>query len=469
MKRAILFAMLITLSVINFTNASAQDFQIKEISDKIVVVIDPEGGEDQLAIKSEKGLVVFNTFWSEITAQKYKKEIARALNRDDFAYTINMVDRLDMFGGNAAYRNTTIIGHANLVEKYKGKEDEVAAEINRLIEMWRWKEEVSRERLKTHEPGSEQEKNEISWMNTCKQRADDLETGFSLVLPTVVYEDRKTLDLGDLTLELIWFGKAGYDGMTVAKIPEEHIAIIPGFLLHAHHLAPHPHNTYAELDVPRWIRIYEEFFEGENSVDRVICSGNQLWTKERAATHLHYIRKLWNDVRTADADGKSLAQIHKLLSLDTEYSFVKQMPIYLENNDEWVRPQHQAHINIFFLQGKNLATEFLKKEMEQTSLADALQKLKQERNEGSDLYFDENMINGFGYELLGTGKVSEAIEIFKFNVEQFPESFNVYDSLGEGFMKSGDKENAIRNYKKSLELNQHNENAKEILKALEKK
>jgi tetratricopeptide (TPR) repeat protein len=63
--------------------------------------------------------------------------------------------------------------------------------------------------------------------------------------------------------------------------------------------------------------------------------------------------------------------------------------------------------------------------------------------------------------------VSEAIEIFKFNVELFPESSNVYDSLGEAFMKSGDNKNAIKNYQKSLELNPDNNNAKEMLKNLE--
>lgn len=99
-------------------------------------------------------------------------------------------------------------------------------------------------------------------------------------------------------------------------------------------------------------------------------------------------------------------------------------------------------------------------------MTDALKKLKQKLNQGSDLYFDENMINGFGYELLGSGKVSEAIEIFKFNVELFPESFNVYDSLGEAYMKSGDKKNAIKNYKKSLELNPDNENGREMLTKL---
>lgn len=469
MKSISIFScLLISLSVIN-GKVFAQPFQTKAASDHVLIISNSQIGENQVVIQSAGGLVVLNTFWSKITAQVFKDEIVKNLNRDDFAYTINMVDRLDMFGGNAAYQNTTIIGHANLVKKYKGKENEVAAEINSLIEMWRWKEDVSRKRLKTHEPGSEQEKNEISWMNTCKQRADDLEAGFSLVLPSVVYDDRKTLDLGDLTLELIWFGKAGYDGLTVIKIPEESIAIIPGFLLHAQHLAPYPHNTYAELDVPRWIRIYEDFFEGENSVDKVICSGNQIWTKERAATHLHYIRKLWSDVKKEDAAGKSLSQIQDQLSLDNEFSFVKQMPVYLDNGDEWVRPQHQAHINIFFLQGKNLATEFLKTEMKQTSMTEALKKLKQKLNEGSDFYFDEYLINGFGYELLGSDQVSEAIEIFKFNVEMFPESPNVYDSLAEAYMKNGDKELAIKNYKKSIKLNPNNNNAAEMLKKLEKK
>lgn len=35
-------------------------------------------------------------------------------------------------------------------------------------------------------------------------------------------------------------------------------------------------------------------------------------------------------------------------------------------------------------------------------------------------------------------------------------------------MKTGDNENAIKNYRKSLELNSENDNAKQMLKELEK-
>jgi tetratricopeptide (TPR) repeat protein len=49
---------------------------------------------------------------------------------------------------------------------------------------------------------------------------------------------------------------------------------------------------------------------------------------------------------------------------------------------------------------------------------------------------------------------------------EFPESSNVYDSYGEALLKDGQKEEAIRNYKKSLELNPGNANAIEVLAGL---
>jgi len=84
------------------------------------------------------------------------------------------------------------------------------------------------------------------------------------------------------------------------------------------------------------------------------------------------------------------------------------------------------------------------------------------------LYFEESEFNDMGYRLMGHKRIKDAIEIFKLNVEMYPESWNAYDSLAEAYMNSGDNEKAIINYKKSLELNSENTNAKEMLKKLEK-
>lgn len=80
--------------------------------------------------------------------------------------------------------------------------------------------------------------------------------------------------------------------------------------------------------------------------------------------------------------------------------------------------------------------------------------------------FNERALNSLGYDLLGKQKIKEAIEIFKLNVEAYPESFNVYDSLGEAYMRNGDKALATRNYLKSLELNSNNRNGAEMLEKL---
>lgn len=78
-------------------------------------------------------------------------------------------------------------------------------------------------------------------------------------------------------------------------------------------------------------------------------------------------------------------------------------------------------------------------------------------------------MNNVGYQLLQTGKIKESIEVFKINVEAFPKSGNVYDSLGEAYLKDGNTKLAIANYKKSIELDPTNESGKKILAEISKK
>ena len=80
--------------------------------------------------------------------------------------------------------------------------------------------------------------------------------------------------------------------------------------------------------------------------------------------------------------------------------------------------------------------------------------------------FGEDELNTLGYRLLQGKKVKEAIRIFQLNVEAYPQSGNVYDSLAEAYMTNGNKELAIVNYQKSLQFDPANKNAVEILKKL---
>ena len=61
-------------------------------------------------------------------------------------------------------------------------------------------------------------------------------------------------------------------------------------------------------------------------------------------------------------------------------------------------------------------------------------------------------INVQGYQLLGENKVDEAIAVFRKNTADHPKSWNVWDSLGEGLDKKGDKAGAAENYRKALSM-----------------
>ncbi len=68
----------------------------------------------------------------------------------------------------------------------------------------------------------------------------------------------------------------------------------------------------------------------------------------------------------------------------------------------------------------------------------------------------ENLINQMGYQSMFAGRSDEAIMIFKTNVERYPDSANVYDSLAEAYERSGRLELAAPLYEKAHTLGQQN-------------
>lgn len=64
----------------------------------------------------------------------------------------------------------------------------------------------------------------------------------------------------------------------------------------------------------------------------------------------------------------------------------------------------------------------------------------------------EPLMNQIGYVFLRNGRISEAIAVFKRNVELYPYSANVYDSLAEALERSGDVDLAKQNYEKAYLL-----------------
>ncbi|MDC8100692.1 tetratricopeptide repeat protein [Chryseobacterium rhizosphaerae] len=96
-----------------------------------------------------------------------------------------------------------------------------------------------------------------------------------------------------------------------------------------------------------------------------------------------------------------------------------------------------------------------------------LQAYKNAKIKDRDHYFlSEDYLNNTGYALLSKKDLTKAIDFFRVNAILYPNSQNVYDSLGEAYVKAGQKDKAKQTYLKLLEISPKNEKAVKVLKTL---
>jgi tetratricopeptide (TPR) repeat protein len=120
---------------------------------------------------------------------------------------------------------------------------------------------------------------------------------------------------------------------------------------------------------------------------------------------------------------------------------------------------------------KKELTEAMTEALLKDDVALAKKLFRDYKNDPSNAYLDiEAPVNTLGYRLMEMKRLEQAIEVFKLNVEAFPQSANAYDSLGEAYLNAGNKELALKNYEKAVALNPDNNPAAiGIIKKLKEK
>ena len=130
-------------------------------------------------------------------------------------------------------------------------------------------------------------------------------------------------------------------------------------------------------------------------------------------------------------------------------------------------PKHFMSVDFRASKGTPLSLEAFRAALGRKGFDHASEIYAEMHKQKADFKLDEMEVNLWGYALMDENHLPEATELFKLSVQMYSESFNVYDSLGEAYMKAGQKELAIEYYKKSLEKNPTNLNAIAMLKKLE--
>ena len=78
----------------------------------------------------------------------------------------------------------------------------------------------------------------------------------------------------------------------------------------------------------------------------------------------------------------------------------------------------------------------------------------------------EDIVNNYGYTFLQNKDIDKALEFFNKNIENYPNSANVYDSYAEALLAKGDKKNAMINYEKAFQMDPTNTVARDIVNKL---
>ena len=430
--------------------------EVVRLSERVLVLKEDVMGNNVTAIASKKGLIVVDNSGFPSTARKMRGLIEREFKRADFAFVINTHFHWDHAWGNQAFPEAAIIGHADCPAMMERDKEYAAIRVQNMSQ--RLGEQKAK--LGQADPNSEEADGIRRSIKLVERDIKDHSEGFVITPPQVTFNDRMIWDLGDLTLKMYFFGRAHSGTDIFIHIPEEGILLTGDIFLDRRWLplfAGEP-----ELDIAKWIEVLHTVLDGPDKLIQVIPGHLDLWTPEKLDLWRDYIVDLWSGLQNARAEGLGFEAASARLPLGEKYDYLKENG----HSDARIQEFHRGNLEAFWSQLVESAARLVQEAATAGGTEAGLKKFAELKSQKDRYYFNERQFNLAGYGFLNSGRVEEAVALFKMNVELFPESWNVYDSLAEAYAVKGETQLAIKNYDKSLQFNPDNQNAKDRLKKL---
>jgi glyoxylase-like metal-dependent hydrolase (beta-lactamase superfamily II) len=462
----VVVSILIAVSWVGAEEIAGLPLHVQKIDDGVIRlwVGDHTSSTSIMAFATEKGIVVVDTFGVPEIDTGLRQAIAHELGRSDFAYLINTHEHSDHTGGNSVYNDCTIVGHELVAPGISAFAERRDFRINwytdRIAEIGDELETLA---------GDDPEVAAISEdLILTRLNLEVDQAAVQPALPSLTFSDRMTLSLGDTTFELFYIGGMHTASDIAVFVPEHGILLTgdtmadvwltdtPGCLASFSVRDGMPH------DFPRWLANWDYILAQRDQITTVLpAHWNGELSIEGAEARVEYVRALWDGITEAASDGKSIIDVQTEFRLDTRFPDLVGSPGFDQQRNNasitelWrvITNQASAARLIFTLLSEDAADE--------TAIAEVLAD-RDSASPGS--FFSEAEFNAYGYALLQQDKLDEAITIFRINTELFPESWNVYDSLGEALLRAGRTEDAAAMYEKSLALNPESPTGQEALK-----
>jgi glyoxylase-like metal-dependent hydrolase (beta-lactamase superfamily II) len=256
-------------------------FKIERLNDKTIII--SMGYDAVAAIATQKGIVVIDAGISTGLTSKYRKIIEKEFRRNDIAYLINTHGHPDHTGGNNIFAGAVIIGHENSLNEISDQRkdpEKLKTYLHKIIDDYDTE-------LQSLVPGTDGW-NDIFCQKIRYQYAyNDVLNNIPVTVPNLTFNDSLDIDMGDVTLNLIYFGKAHSGSDIIIHIPELKLLMVgdlfskygrPGII--------DDNKKYSD----KWVQAIDWIENRWAEIDLVIGGHGQILSKEDLLKFISYVK-----------------------------------------------------------------------------------------------------------------------------------------------------------------------------------
>lgn len=272
-----------------------------------------------VALSTERGIVVIEANLSRAADARIRKAIEAEFGRKDVKYLINTHFHHDHTLGNQVYADAAIIGQRTATEGMKN--EQTGEGLAKLQEMFRGMAKDWGEKLKTAEPGTNDQRYLREGVALVEATIGELQEGFRPTYPTVLFEKNLLLDMGDMTLELFAVGGTHTKSDIMIFVPEEGLVAIgdmwPDRLLPVL-MKKAPWDL--GLIVENWGRIVDS---GREIKHVNMAHSDMTLGVETFKEQYRYLKTLWDGLRELRGRGATLEEAKKRYTIERDFPYFK--------------------------------------------------------------------------------------------------------------------------------------------------
>ncbi len=322
-KIVVVFLLLITFNLMPGAQKPVKmPIKIRKISDRVMVL--SIGFLQTIALSSEKGLVVIDTNRGPSCGKEIRQCIVEEFGRKDFIYVINTHYHYDHSGGNSAFADIKTIAHERCIEGFRKNEDkDFSANEKRYKQI----ADSFKKKLKGLDPKSTEARDIPGTIQYLLSTAKDFKKGFIVTPLDIIFNERLTLNLGDITAQLSYLGNIHSNTDIIIYVPEEKLLMM-GDAFSSRRIPNLGENL--DLEVSLLITNMNAVLKLYPKVNQLISghTGDDM-TIEEWKDRRDYIVLLKDKIAAAQKTGLTLRQVQEMYSLN------KIFPKFMKIKHEW--------------------------------------------------------------------------------------------------------------------------------------